>query len=148
MTKRILQTGLLSVVTTFLFSACNLFSTCGCQAFPIANLGLSSNAGSIQRGSSGQISVKATGVDENTWPLNVVVNADSQPQTVKLPPGVSVNPLVLTKEVPNGVLTLTIDQAVTPGTYRLTIYPTSSYTPKGFWYSPYSYFDLTITDKP
>jgi hypothetical protein len=148
MTKRILQTGLLSVVTTFLFSACNLFSTCGCQAFPIANLGLSSSNGSIQRGSSGKISVKATGVDENIWPLSVVVKADSQSQTSTLPQGVNVNVLVLTKDVPDGVLTLTIAQTAIPGTYRLVIYPTSSFTPNGLSYSPYSYFDLTITDKP
>jgi hypothetical protein len=143
MQKRILQTGILSIFVLVLFVACPR-TTCGCTPAPLASLTLSSNANSVARGSSTQISIKATYVyNETSWPLRIVIKPNQEPQTGSLPLGVSVDSLVLTKDIPNGVLTLSVNQSATPGTYDLVIYPISSVQNE---FLPFNNFRLTITD--
>jgi hypothetical protein len=143
MQKRILQTGILSIFVLVLFVAC-LRTTCGCSPAPLVSLTLSSDAKSVARGSNTQISIKADFVyAETVWPLQIVVKPSQEPQTGNLPLGVTVDSLVLTKDIPNGVLTLSVSKSATPGDYALVIYPTSS-APYG--YLPYYNFKLTITD--
>ena len=145
MQKRVLQTGMLSIFILVLFVACPR-TTCGCSPAPLAYLTLSSNAESVVQGSSIQISIEATdSYDETIWPLAIVVKPSEEPQSGNLPQGVSASTLILTKDIPKGVLTLSTSKLAAPGSYTLIIYPTSS-VKKG--YLPYSYFNLTVKNQP
>jgi hypothetical protein len=145
MRKRILQTGILSIFMLSLFVACPII-TCGCSPAPLATLKLSSNAESVAQGSSTQISIEATDVyDETIWPLTILVKPNEAPQSGSPPQGVSASALLLTKENPKGVLTLSVSKLAAPGSYDLIIYPTFSIQ-KGFL--PISSFNLKITTQP
>jgi hypothetical protein len=145
MQKRILQTGFLSIFMLTLLAACPVI-TCGCSPAPLASLTLSSNAASVTQGSSTQISIEATDVyDETIWPLTILVKPNEAPQSGNPPQGVSASALLLTKENPKGVLTLSVSKLAAPGSYDLIIYPTSSIQ-KGLL--PFSSFNLKITTQP
>jgi hypothetical protein len=146
MQKRILQTGILSIFVLVLFVACPRI-TCGCQPSLLAYLELDSHYGSVQRGSSTEISIKVSNVyDESAWPLQFVVKpAYPSSQTDTLPAGISVNPPTVTKIAPSGMLTIKADQILPIGTQQLVIYAISSTSKET---SNYAYLDLKITDKP
>jgi hypothetical protein len=145
MQKRILQTGFLSILVTTLFAACPVI-TCGCSPGPLALLTLSSKAESIAQGSSAQITVKVSEIyDQSAWPLQVVIKPAQEPQLGNLPEGVTTNTLLLTKEIPSGVLTLRVSKLTTPGSYNLVVYPTSGQN----GYSSFREdFTLTVTTQP
>jgi hypothetical protein len=145
MQKRILQTGILSIFMLSLFVACPII-TCGCSPGPLALLTLSSTSESVAQGSSVKISVEIFEVyNESAWPLQVVVKPAQEPQLGNLPEGVSTNTLILTKEIPNGVLTLSVSKLTTPGLYNLVIYPTSG---QNGYSALRDDFTLTVTTRP
>jgi hypothetical protein len=144
MQKRILQTGILSIFVLVLFVACPRI-TCGCSPAPLAFLTLSSTSESVAQGSSTKISVEISDIyDESAWPLQIVVKPAQEPQTGSLPLGVSVDSLVLTKDSPKGLLTVTVSKSAAPGPYNFVVYPTSAL-------NRFSYrenFTLMVTTQP